>query len=216
MAERFILHGSAASLFTYKVGLMLSLCGERFSFRYVRFAARAHKAPEFLALNRYGQAPVLQHGDRTLCQSAAILEYLSEILGKFGVRDVATRQRIREWLCWDADRLSPGIYRSQGYKRGLFQRHGEAADPALVRHFRDQAEAGLAVLDDNLAGKSFLAGGAPTIADIACYGAVAFAGEGGLDIEQRRHILSWTERLAALPGHHLPYDLLAMEDKEVG
>src|SRR3546814_12932508 len=78
MAAAYTLYGSFLSAPTYKVGLMLSLCGLSFNYRHVDLAKGEHKTPEFLELNRYGQVPVLQHGDYTLCQSNSILEYLSE------------------------------------------------------------------------------------------------------------------------------------------
>jgi glutathione S-transferase len=216
-ADSFVLHGSAASQFTYKVGLMLSLSGQGFSFRYVNFAKGAHKSPEFLALNRFGQAPVLQHGTLNLCQSGAILEYLAARLDRFDGSGAADRQRVREWLFWAADRLSPNVYRCQGYARGLFQRHpgATASDPAVARHFFEAAEAGLGVLAAALAEREFLIGAMPTIADVACYGDVAFCGEGGLDRATWPSIEAWRARIESLPGFAPPYELLAMEDKEV-
>ena len=101
----FTLYGIALSGPTYKAALMLNLCGEPFSYRHVNLREGAHKKPEFLAVNRFGQVPALVHGALTLCQSGAILEYLAETLGKFGGTDAPTRQRAREWLFWDADRL---------------------------------------------------------------------------------------------------------------
>jgi len=78
----FVLHGSPHSLPTYRVALMLRLCGVGFSFRYVSFQRGMHLTPEFRALSRWGQVPVLEHEGRVLLQSAAILEYLSEALGR--------------------------------------------------------------------------------------------------------------------------------------
>lgn len=109
MALGFTLYGSPHSPFTYKVALMLRLSGTRFSFRYVSFQKHMHQTPEFRALSRWGQVPVLTHGERVLVQSNAILEYLAETLGRFGAQDAATRQDIREWLYWNADRLASPI-----------------------------------------------------------------------------------------------------------
>src|SRR4029077_11778733 len=101
--------GSPHSLPTYRVALLLRLCGAGFRFRYVSFQRGMHLTPEFRALSRWGQVPVLEHGGRVLLQSAAILEYLSETLGRFAGAEQA-RQGIREWLFWDADRLYPPLY----------------------------------------------------------------------------------------------------------
>ena len=57
--KRFTLYGSPHSLPTYKVALMLRLSGAPFSFRYVSFQRGMHKTPEFLALSRWSQVPVL-------------------------------------------------------------------------------------------------------------------------------------------------------------
>jgi glutathione S-transferase len=203
----FILHGVGLSGPTYKVALMLTLCGERFSYRHTNLREGAHKTPEFLAINRYGQVPALVHGELKLCQSGAILQYLSETLGKFGGSDVATRQRSREWLFWDADRLSPGVYRTRAIARGFLK-----AEPAVAAVYREAGEAGLKILDQTLAGQPFLAGAAPTIADIACYGVVAFAEEADFRIADWPSIKAWGARIAALPGFKAPYDLLPMAD----
>ncbi len=201
------LYGIALSGPTYKVGLMLALTGEKFSYRHINLREGAHKKPEFLAINRYGQVPALTHGDLKLCQSGAILQYLSEITGKFGGADVLTKQRAREWVMWDADRLSPPVYRSRAIQRGFLQ-----ADESVAKVYREGAEAALKVLNENLAGGGFLTGPSPTIGDIACYGVVAFMEEGGFKLADWPNIQGWASRMAALPGFKAPYDLLPMND----
>ena len=203
----FTLYGVALSGPTYKAALMLSLCGERFSYRHTNLREGAHKTPQFLAINRYGQVPALIHGELKLCQSGAILQYLSETTGKFGGSETLVRQRSREWLFWDADRLSPGVYRTRAIARGFFK-----AEPPTAAVYREAGEAGLKVLDQALAGSAFLTGAAPTIADIACYGVVAFAEEGEFRLADYPSIKSWGTRMSALPGFKAPYDLLPMAD----
>src|SRR6266481_4250048 len=108
--QRFTLYGSPHSLPTYKVALMLRLAGEPFSFRYVSFQKEMHKTPDFLALSRWGQVPVLVDGERVHLQSASIVEHLAETLGRFQGSDPATRQAVREWLYWGVDVLFPPIF----------------------------------------------------------------------------------------------------------
>ena len=100
MRGGFVLHGSPHSLYTYKVALTLRLSRERFAFRYVSFQRGMHRTAEFRSLSRWGQVPVLQHEGRVLLQSAAILEYLADTLGKFAGTDRDERQHVREWLFW--------------------------------------------------------------------------------------------------------------------
>ncbi len=128
MIRRFTLYGSPHSLPTYKVALMLHLAGEPFSFRYVSFQNGMHKTPEFLALSRWGQVPVLVDGERVYLQSAAIVEHLAKTLGRFQGADSMTRQTVREWLYWDVDLLFPPIWNCYGVQlgqRGLLPIHVE-------------------------------------------------------------------------------------------
>src|ERR1044072_6792547 len=101
--KRFTLYGSPHSLPTYKVALMLHMSAEPFSFRYVSFQKGMHKAPEVLALSRWGQVPVLVDGEHVHLQSAAIVEHLAETLDRFQGTNPTTRQAVREWLYWDVD-----------------------------------------------------------------------------------------------------------------
>jgi glutathione S-transferase len=209
--DGFTLHGIALSGPTYKVALLLSLAGQRFQYRHVNLRAGAHKSPEHLRLNRFGQVPALEHKGLALCQSGAILEYLAETLGTYGGEDAAARQRIREWLFWDADRFAPGVYRSRAYRRGFAQ-----AEAAVIESYRQVAEAGFAVLDENLAGRDWLVGKSPTIADIACYGVAFFIEEAGFNAVQWSNVDAWMKRIAALPGAKAPADLLPMQDATIG
>ena len=65
------LYGIALSGPTYKVALMLSLAGQRFSYRHMNLMKGAHKQPEFLAINRYGQVPALRHRSDELAEIAS-------------------------------------------------------------------------------------------------------------------------------------------------
>src|SRR3954468_7169012 len=191
---RFTLYGSPHSLPTYKVALMLRLSGQPFTFRYVSFQRGMHRAPEFLALSRWGQVPVLLHQEHRLTQSGAILEYLAEMLGTFRGK----RQDIREWLFWDADRLSPPVYGCYGVRLGELKLLPITVDPVFAAHYRAGLQAALAALDVQLASKDFLVGTAPSIADLACYGDFAFAAMSGFAIERWRHMAGWVGRLTKL------------------
>ena len=211
----FILHGSPHSLYTYKVALMLRLCGAGFAFRYVSFQRGMHRTPKFRALARWGQVPVLEHRGRALTQSAAILEYLSEVLGRFGAADDEARQDIREWLFWDADRLCPPLYGWYGIalgRRGLLPL---SFDEAVVARWETLGKEALGVLDDHLARNGFLVGDAATIADICCYGDIAFAKLSDRDLSAWPNVTAWAACVEALAGFAAPFDLLAMEDAKI-
>jgi glutathione S-transferase len=196
MSKEFVLYGTHTSGPVYKVALALSLLGKPYSYRYVDFAVGEHKSAPYLAINRYGQVPALVPADgRILVQSAAILEHLADSHGQLGGKDAAERQLIREWLYWDADKLAPGIYRARAIKRGKLVAAKEVAD-----FFTAAARDGLSVLERHLAGRSWLVGDAPTIADIAIYGVASFAPQAGLDLADWPAVAAFVRRFEALPG----------------
>ena len=212
---RFTLYGSPHSLPTYKVALMLRLSKAPFSFRYVSFQKGMHKAPEFLALSRWGQVPVLLDGDCVHVQSAAIVEHLAATLGRFEGPDAASRQAVREWLYWDIDALMPPVYGC--YSVSLMQRKllSINIEPAIADFHRQHAELALAKLDSQLAGRIYLCADGPTIADLFCYGDVAFAQICAFELMRWTNLVGWAKRVAALPGFKAPFDLLHMQDAEL-
>ena len=82
--SKMTLYGIWLSGPTYKAGLALSLMGQAFAYKHVDLRAGAHKQPDYLAVNRYGQVPALVDGDLKLCQSGSILIYLADKFGKMG------------------------------------------------------------------------------------------------------------------------------------
>jgi glutathione S-transferase len=215
MSDRFTLHGSPHSLPTYRVALMLRLCHEGFTFRYVSFQRGMHLTPEFRALSRWGQVPVIEHKGRVFVQSAAILEYLARTLGRFGAGGDEARQRIQEWLFWDADRLMPPLFSWYSVELGRRKLLPLSFDPVLVAEFDRKGRAGLDCLDEYLSGRHFLVGEAATIADICCYSDIAFARLSGKNLRSWRNVIAWARRIEALPGFAEPLDLLAMQDAEI-
>jgi glutathione S-transferase len=215
MTAGFTLHGSPHSLPTYRVALMLRLCGAAFTFRYVSFQRGMHRTAEFRTLSRWGQVPVLEHDGRVLLQSAAILEYLAETLGRFAATDAETHQQLREWLFWDADRLMPPLYSWYSVELGRRGLLPLSFDPVLVDEFDRKGKAALDSLEAHLGGHAFIVGDAPTIADICCYGDIAFARLSNRDIAPWPSVTDWAASIEALPGFAAPFGLLAMQDAEI-
>ena len=210
MPARYTLHGSFRSGPTYKVALMLALAGEPFDYVHVNMREGEHKQPAYLARQRFGQVPLLVDNEngRQLCQSASILEYLADRIGKFGGANLDERIRAREWMFWDFDRLAPHIYRPRAARAGFRQ-----FDPAVIAQHETEGKAALKVLDDHLAGRSWLVGDAPTIADIDVYGVIAYAPDGGYDLGAYPNLSAWKQRVEALPGFAAPEQLLPQQTK---
>ncbi len=197
MRARYTLHRSFRSGPTYEVGLMLALASEPFDYVHVNMREGEHKQPAYLAKQRFGQVPLLVDNEngRHLCQSASILEYLADQLGKFGGANLDERIRAREWMFWEFDRLAPHIYRPRAARAGLRQ-----FDPAVLAQHESEGKAALNVLDEHLAGRNWLVGNGPTIADIDVYGVIAYAPDGGYDLGAHQNLSAWKTRFEALPG----------------
>lgn len=202
------LYGIHLSGPTYKVGLMLALTGQKFAYEHINLREGKHKTSDYLEKNRYGQVPCLIDGKMSLCQSASILEYLSEKTGKFSGRSAQEKARIREWMYWDFDRLAPGIYRTRGVKRGFRE-----AAPEVVAVYESDAKAALNVLNEALSKSDFLVGKRATIADIDVYGVIAYAHEGGFDLGEYPHVQAWKTRIEKLKGFGAPEQVLPQESR---
>jgi glutathione S-transferase len=209
-ADRLVLHGSFTSSSTYKPMLFLALAGLPFSFRTVNLKKGVQKEAAHLALNRYGQVPVLQHRGLTLVMSNVILDYLARTTGKFEGATEQDRIRAREWLAWENDAIT-NVARVRH-----FARFRPDVPQEIVNFFRPQAEAALDLVERSLAGRHWLVGDSCTIADLGCWGRMVFMAEGGMSLDSRPHAAAWRDRLMAMPGFALPYDLIPKKDAEFG
>lgn len=208
MSERLVLHGSFTSSSSYKPMLFLALSGLPFSFRTVNLKNGVQKEPAHLAINRYGQVPVLQHRGLTIVMSNVVLDYLARTTGHFEPKTEQHRWQAREWLSWENDAIT-NVARVRH-----FARFRPDVSQDIVNFFRPGAEAALDFADKSLAGREWLVGDACSIADIGCWGRMVFAHEGGLSLDSRPNLAAWRDRLKALPGFALPYDLIPKKDAE--
>jgi len=208
MDDRITIYGSFTSSSSYKPMLFLALAQRPFSFRTVNLKTGAQHLPAHLAINRYGQVPVLRHRGLTIVQSNVILDYLARVTALFEGSSDQERWQAREWLSWEADAIS-NVARVRHFRRF------RAVEPAVMAHFRPLAEAALSFLDRALAGRAWLVGDRCTIADIGCWGRMVFMAEGGIELSHWPNLEAWSQRLKAMPGFALPYDLIPKKDAEI-
>lgn len=188
------LHRYPLSGHSHRVQLLLSLLGLPTELVEVDLRAGAHKQPQFLALNPFGQVPVIDDGGLVIADSNAILVYLARKYGDetWLPTDPAGAARVQRWLSVAAGPLAFGPAAAR-----LITVFGARFDPAEVI---GRAHALLAVMDAELARREFLAGDRPSIADIACYTYIAHAPEGNVSLAQYVQVRAWLARIEALPG----------------
>jgi glutathione S-transferase len=188
------LHRLALSGHSHRVELMLSLLGLPHTCVDVDFARAEHKSPAFLAMNAFGQVPVIEDGDLTLADSNAILLYLDARYapGQWMPRDAAGAARVQRWLSAAAGPLAFGPAAARVIH--LFKR---PEDPAPAQQ---RAAALFAVVEQELGATGWLAGANRTLADVAFYSYTATAPEGGVSLAPYPRIRGWLARVEALPG----------------
>ena len=189
-------HSSPISGHSHRVRLFLSLLGLPFEMLDVDLGAGAHKRPDFLRRNAFGQVPVIEDGEVTVCDSNAILVYLNERYAadpaRWYPRDPFAAAQVQRWLSVAAGPLAAGPAVAR-----IIVLFGLARDPAeVVARSHDL----LRVMEGELSQSPFLAGESATLADIANYTYVAHAPEGNVSLEPYPQVRAWLARIEALPG----------------
>ena len=179
---------------SHRVRLFLTLVNEPFELVGVDILRGEQKTNEFLKMNRFGQVPVLRDGDAVLADSNAILIYLAKKLGRHDwlPEDPMGAAAVQRWLSVAAGEVAYGVATA---RRIRISGPKPVPDEVLSRSY-----ALLKVLDDELETRNWLAGASPTLADLAVYGYVARAPEGGIDLTVFPHVQSWLCRVESLPG----------------
>ncbi|MBP2158767.1 MULTISPECIES: glutathione S-transferase family protein [Asticcacaulis] len=188
------LYDFALSGHCHRVRLFLSLIGIQAETVAVDLKGGAHKAPDFIAMNRFGQVPVLEDDGLVVQDSNAILVYLAT---KYSRHDwlpqgAAETARVQRWLSVAAGQIASGPAAAR-----MITVFGAAFDPETTI---SRAHAILTIIDNELNGHDWIAATTPTIADVALYSYIAAAPEGNVDLAPYGHIRAWLKRVEALPG----------------
>lgn len=206
----YTLHCFAQSGNAFKVAFLLRALGVPWRAQHVDFFSGLARTPAFRErMNEMGELPVLDVGDRRLTQSGAILTWLAERHGRFGGRDGDERIEVLRWLLFDNHKFT-----SNFSTRRFLRCFGPAApDPAVMTFLEGRMLAAYDVVEKHLAGREWIVGAAPTIADFSLSGYVFYpVEESGLDIAARYPAIdAWRSRLRALPGWGDPYEVLPGE-----
>ena len=193
-AEPIKLYDFATSGHAHRAKLMLSLLDLPTEILPVQLGKGEQKQPAFLAMNPFGQVPVIDDNGTVIADSNAILVYLATTYGggRWLPQDPLGQAQVQRWLTVAAGPLAFGPAAAR-----LITVFGYAfdADEVITR-----AHNLLKVMDAELAERPFLVGDAPTIADIANYSYTAHAPEGNVSLEAYPNVRTWLARIEALPS----------------
>lgn len=179
---------------SHRAELLLSLIGVDTTLIDVDLMKGAHKQPEFLKLNSFGQVPVLEDGNNVIADSNAILVYIAKKFGggKWLPEDAEGAARVQRWLSVAAGQIAFGPAAARLIT--VFGAKYDANDMIARSH------ALLKVIDGELQGRNFLTGDTPNIADVAAYSYLAHAPEGNVSLDAYANVQSWLKRIEKLPG----------------
>ncbi|MGL3213132.1 glutathione S-transferase family protein [Bradyrhizobium sp. BR 1433] len=188
------LYHFALSGHAHRARLFLSLLGFPHELVDVDLKSAAQKRPEYLALNPFGQVPVLDDDGVIIPDSNAILVYLATKLGRTDwlPQDARGAAAVQRWLSVAAGDLAFGPAAAR-----LITVFGAKHNPDDVIA---RAHVLLKRLEAHLAGRDWLVGAAPTIADVALYSYLSSAPEGNVDLSAYARVNAWLRRIEALPG----------------
>ncbi len=196
----------------YKVRLMAAILGVKLEQVAVDFhPGQEQRGLAFRRINPAGTLPVLVAGDLVLTESTAMLVYLARLAGRdwLGADTPEAGAQVQNWLAFSA-RLGGSLGMARLHDMLLYP-----GDIDALRHAGHQClrEMEAHLCEQRFAGRIWLVGDAPSIADIACFPAVALSLDGGVTLDDYPSVRLWTRAVRALdkfiemPGIHRLHEL---------
>src|ERR1700740_136019 len=145
------LHHFPESGNSYKLALMLTLCGQVFEPVWTAFAGGVTGSAEWRkSVNEMGEIPVLEEDGVRLTQTAPILLKLAEQFGRFGANDKDEQFELLRWLFWDNHKLT-GFMATYRFLR-TFPR---SPDPHVLNYLRKRLDDFLSILEQHVERSDF-------------------------------------------------------------
>lgn len=191
----------------YKVRLFCALADIAYRSVFIDVLARKNRSAQFEAISPLCQVPAVLDGDEAVWDSQAILVHLAQRHARqwMPAPDSIDFSRMHQWLSVSSNEIANSLQPLRlvhvvgveeaahhlGVSVGKFDLEGCIARSQRL----------LRCMDKHLAGRAWLAGSAPTIADIACHGYVSRTHEMQLDMSCYPAVQAWNARLQGLPGY---------------
>ena len=160
-----------------------------------------HKKPEYLAKNPRGTVPTLELDDgRFVCDSNAIIEYLEELHPEPPMWGATPEDRA---LARDVERhCDLGVLiNTARLVHSTRSPLGLPPNPELAKNAAETRDARLAMLDDWLAKRPFVAGERVTVGDCTLFAALSFGGFFGIEVDPSlANVTRWFGEFAQRPS----------------
>jgi GST-like protein len=192
------LYGHPLSNNTRKVQWALRELGLDATFTVVDLMAGEQRQAAITAMNPNARVPILRDGDLILTETQAILLHLAERSRALMPADAAGRARVVQWLFWVTSDLQMQVQHPWYAK--LLSSFGRPLDASAHAAQVAAAETPLRVLDGALAGHTWLAGEAFSVADIAAAEPLELCALAGIELAPYVNLRRWREAVAARPA----------------
>ncbi len=203
MADALLLHEDPRSGNCYKIKLTAALLELPLETRQYDILKGETRSDEFLAqVNANGRIPVLQIGEgddaRFLPESNAACWYLASDTELIPEGAFAQADMLR-WMFFEQYNHEPNVATLRFWLRFVGEANLSPQQRDQIMAKRAAGTAALELMDGHLAGRQFMSGDGPTLADIALFPYTHVAEEGGFGLDDYPHIGAWIERIQALP-----------------
>jgi len=190
------LYDYTASANCFKVRLLLALLDRPYERVPVDIFAGESSTPEYLTKNPAGRTPLLEleTGDM-IAESNAILLFLGDGT-PFVPASLEERARVWGALFFEQNLLEPNV----GTARFWRLTGRDVGREAEWESRRAAGVAALEALERGLAGRDWLVGDSPTVADVSLYAYTHVAHQGAIDMGPYMEIAEWLARLEREPG----------------
>lgn len=178
-----------------KVVAGLKLMGVDYNLVKVDYFAGEQKGEAYRAINPNASLPALKDGDLVLWESNAMLQYAADKHRKLEQypADPAVRADINRWLFWEASAWFPScyVYLVEHCVKPLL---GDRPDPAVIAGEAENFHKLAGILDARLAGRDWLCGDAPTLADIVVAAPMHLHQWSRLPLDEHPNLVRWMTR----------------------
>jgi len=183
---------------SWKVSIMLEELGLPYLVHFVDIQTGEQKQPWFLDINPNGRVPAIVDRDDPghpvpVFESGAILVYLAEKTGRFLAPSGVRRTQALQWLFWQMAGLGPMAGQAHVFRRM------EQKIPFAIERYTTESARLYGVLDRRLGQEAWLAGDYG-IADMSCWGWVAFHAWHGQDLADFPNVSRWFGEMRGRPA----------------
>jgi len=194
----------------HKVSLFLEEAGLPYEVHPINIGQGEQFKPDFLKIAPNNRIPAIVDHNPTdggapisLFESGAILLYLAEKTGKFIPQDLRGRQEALQWLFWQMGGLGP-----MAGQNHHFSQFAPEKIPYAIKRYVDETARLYGVLDRRLADRTFVAGDAYSIADMAIYPWIVSHKWQSQKLEDFPHVERWFNHIKQRPATVRAYELV--------